>query len=78
MSFLEMAESQLPNMHRPHATEELNMLLKLPDIDMPPEDRAKTPVQMSITLMEHQKVALKWLKEQENNPSKKGGLLAGR
>ncbi|CAN8104253.1 unnamed protein product [Discula destructiva] len=62
---------------RPNAEEDIRRLLQdLPDIDIPPEDRANTPIQMAIELMPHQKVALKWLKDQENNRSKKGGLLA--
>lgn len=44
LSFLGMAESQLPNMQpRPNAMAEIASLLNLPDIDVPPEDRAKTP-----------------------------------
>lgn len=63
---------------RPNAMEEIHRLIQnLPDIDVPPEDRALTPIEMSVKLMEHQKVALKWLKDQESNPDKKGGLLAG-
>lgn len=79
LALLGMGGLGLPGMEaRPNAMEEIQRLLQdLPDIDVPPEDRANTPVQMSITLMEHQKVALKWLKDQENNRAKKGGLLAG-
>lgn len=57
--------------------EDISRLLKMPDIEIPPEERAVTPRQMSCRLMEHQKVALKWLKDQENNKHKRGGLLAG-
>lgn len=60
------------------ASEEIQKLFQnLPDIEIAPEDRANTPPQMSCKLMEHQKVALKWLKDQEKNRDKKGGLLAG-
>lgn len=60
------------------ASEEIQKLFQnLPDIEIAPEDRANTPPQMSCKLMEHQKVALKWLKDQEKNRDKRGGLLAG-
>ncbi|KAI2464098.1 SNF2 family N-terminal domain-containing protein [Annulohypoxylon bovei var. microspora] len=51
-------------------------LLLLPDIDIPPEQRKATPHAMSCTLMDHQKVCLTWLMEQEDDPNKRGGLLA--
>lgn len=35
-------------------------------------------MQMSCTLMEHQKIGLTWLIEQEMDSKKKGGLLAGQ
>lgn len=60
------------------SSEEIQKLFQnMPEIEIPPEDRANTPVQMSCKLMEHQKVALKWLIDQEKTPNKKGGLLAG-
>lgn len=59
------------------ASEEIHRLFQnMPEIEIAPEDRANTPLQMSCKLMEHQKVALKWLKDQENNRDKRGGLLA--
>ncbi|KAJ4424196.1 hypothetical protein N0V82_001062 [Gnomoniopsis sp. IMI 355080] len=59
------------------ASEKIHRLFQnMPEIEIAPEDRANTPRQMSCKLMEHQKVALKWLKDQENNLDKKGGLLA--
>ncbi|KAI1101828.1 SNF2 family N-terminal domain-containing protein [Jackrogersella minutella] len=51
-------------------------LLSLPDIDIAPEQRKGTPNAMSCTLMDHQKVCLTWLTEQEKDPNKRGGLLA--
>ncbi|KAI1395553.1 SNF2 family N-terminal domain-containing protein [Hypoxylon fuscum] len=51
-------------------------LLKMPEIDIPPEQRLKTPVGMACTLMDHQRVCLTWLVKQEKDPHKKGGLLA--
>ncbi|KAF3765713.1 hypothetical protein M406DRAFT_276391 [Cryphonectria parasitica EP155] len=48
----------------------------MPEIEIPKKDRVATPIQMSCALMEHQKIALKWLKDQENDSHKRGGLLA--
>ncbi|KAK2602841.1 hypothetical protein N8I77_009346 [Diaporthe amygdali] len=39
-------------------------------------ERKQTPKQMSCTLLEHQKIGLTWLIEQEKDRQKKGGLLA--
>lgn len=52
-------------------------LLVLPELDIPPHQRKQTPKQMSCTLLEHQKIGLTWLIEQEKDRQKKGGLLAG-
>lgn len=52
-------------------------LLALEPFSVPPEKRAKTPRQMAVSLMEHQKVCLTWLMQQEDDPLKKGGILAG-
>lgn len=59
--------------------ENLQKLLVLPDIDIPPHLRRETPRQMaaSCRLMEHQKVCLTWLLRQEEDKYKQGGLLAG-
>lgn len=76
--FLKMEEAQaLDAEQRIRDHDDIRKLLKMPNIEIPPELRAKTPIQMSCKLMEHQKVALKWLKDQENNKFKRGGLLAG-
>lgn len=57
--------------------DDIRKLLKMPEIEIPPEQRSNTPREMSCKLMEHQKVALKWLKDQEKDRHKRGGLLAG-
>lgn len=59
--------------------ENVQKLLVLPDIDIPPRLRKQTPRQMadSCKLMEHQKVCLTWLVRQEEDKHKRGGLLAG-
>ena len=57
--------------------EEINRLLEniRPDEDLAPEKREGTPEAMKVTLMEHQKVGLTWLKSMETG-SNKGGILA--
>lgn len=71
---LDLLDAALPD----NAAGEIrNLFQNMPEIEMAPEDRAITPVQMSCKLMEHQKIALMWLKDQENNRHKRGGLLAG-
>lgn len=59
-----------------HDHQAVKHLLRLPEIDIPPEQRKATPIAMSCTLMDHQKVCLTWLMEQEDDPKKKGGILA--
>lgn len=59
------------------ARKHLLKLLRIPDVDIPPDARIDTPLQMACQLMEHQKVALQWLKDQEKDKHKRGGLLAG-
>lgn len=63
--------------NRVRDAEDICKLLKMPDIEIPPEQRSNTPREMHCKLMEHQKVALKWLKDQEKDRHKRGGLLAG-
>lgn len=46
-----------------------------PDMEIPPEDREGTPMEMTYPLMEHQKLGLTWLKSMEEG-SNKGGILA--
>ncbi|KAF2662474.1 hypothetical protein K491DRAFT_585050 [Lophiostoma macrostomum CBS 122681] len=46
-----------------------------PDEEVPPEKREQTPRAMCSQLMEHQKLALTWLKKMEEG-SNKGGILA--
>lgn len=67
----------LRKVHTAQENADMQKLLLLPDIDIPPEERKKTPRAMSCTLMEHQKVCLTWLIQQEQDSHKKGGLLAG-
>lgn len=77
-AFVKMEEAQrLEAEDRLREQEDIRKLLKMPEIEIPPEKRANTPIQMSCQLMEHQKVALKWLKDQEKIRHKRGGLLAG-
>ncbi|KAI0109821.1 SNF2 family N-terminal domain-containing protein [Daldinia grandis] len=55
---------------------EIQNFLTMPEIDISPEQRKSTPASMSCTLMEHQKVCLTWLIQQEEDVHKKGGILA--
>ncbi|KAI1645923.1 SNF2 family N-terminal domain-containing protein [Daldinia loculata] len=55
---------------------EIQNFLTMPEIDISPEQRKSTPASMSCTLMEHQKVCLTWLIQQEEDIHKKGGILA--
>ncbi|KAG1460998.1 hypothetical protein G6F56_005821 [Rhizopus delemar] len=59
------------------AEEELRALLEniTNDDPPPPEDRTGTPEQMSIILMEHQKIGLQWMLKMETS-NNKGGILA--
>lgn len=68
---------ELGRVHNAQETADIQKLLLLPEIDIPPEQRKKTPRQMSCELMEHQKVCLTWLIQQEQDNHKRGGLLAG-
>ncbi|OTB00375.1 hypothetical protein M426DRAFT_26607 [Hypoxylon sp. CI-4A] len=56
--------------------QEIRQLLKMPAIKLRPEQRRNTPVAMACKLMEHQKVCLTWLMDQEEFPEKRGGILA--
>ncbi|RYP46642.1 hypothetical protein DL768_007187 [Monosporascus sp. mg162] len=56
--------------------EDIQRLLSLPDIDIPSSQRKETPRAMSCALMEHQRVCLTWMIQQEQDSHKKGGLLA--
>lgn len=59
------------------SAEEINKLLEniRPDEELPPEMREGTPDSMKFPLLEHQKLGLAWLKQQEES-STKGGILA--
>lgn len=61
----------------PQEKADIQNLLSLPEIDIPEDHRKQTPPAMSCKLLEHQKVCLTWLMRQEQDPHKKGGLLAG-
>lgn len=57
--------------------DDVQNLLVLSEVDIPPNQRKHTPKQMSCDLTEHQRIGLTWLLEQEKDRKKKGGLLAG-
>lgn len=61
----------------PVPPQDVDHLMRMPDIDIPVDERPDMPVEMTCELMPHQKVALKWLKVQEKGKDKCGGLLAG-
>ncbi|KAI0128171.1 hypothetical protein F4776DRAFT_198360 [Hypoxylon sp. NC0597] len=56
--------------------QDLQKLLKLPEINFSPDQRKGTPFAMSCRLLEHQKVGLTWLIKQEEDRAKLGGILA--
>ncbi|KAI6085770.1 SNF2 family N-terminal domain-containing protein [Hypoxylon rubiginosum] len=55
---------------------EIQKLLTMPEIEIPKKQRKDTPAAMSCKLMEHQRVSLCWMTQQEQDQHKKGGLLA--
>lgn len=57
--------------------DDIQNLLVLSEVNIPPHQRKQTPQQMLCALTEHQKIGLTWLLEQEKDRQKKGGLLAG-
>lgn len=57
--------------------DDVEKLLVLSEVNIPPHKRKQTPKQMSCALTEHQKIGLTWLLEREMDQQKKGGLLAG-
>lgn len=57
--------------------DDVENLLVLSEVNIPPNQRKQTPKQMSCALTEHQRIGLTWLLEQEKDKQKKGGLLAG-
>ena len=72
-------DSPVPRCESPGPQEKADIenLLSLPKIDIPKDQRKQTSPAMSCELLEHQKVCLTWLIRQEQDPHKKGGLLAG-
>lgn len=69
--------SQVPFPKEDSQHKEIQKLLSMPEIDIPPEQRKNTPAAMSCKLMAHQRVSLTWMTQQEEDQHKKGGLLAG-
>lgn len=57
--------------------EEIKQLLETirPDLEIAQQDREGTPEALKVTLLEHQKVGLAWMKTMEES-EKKGGILA--
>ncbi|KAK5696371.1 hypothetical protein LTS12_028575, partial [Elasticomyces elasticus] len=59
------------------AKEEIKKLLETirPDLDISQQNREGTPEALRVTLLEHQKVGLSWMKNMEDSDNK-GGILA--
>lgn len=57
--------------------DDVENLLVLSEVNIPPHQRKQTPKQMCCALTEHQRIGLTWLLEQEKDRQKRGGLLAG-
>lgn len=53
-------------------------LLHLPEVDIPEGERLETPRGLTCDLLPHQRVGLTWLVRQEQDPNKKGSILAGK
>ncbi|KXJ93695.1 SNF2 family N-terminal domain-domain-containing protein [Microdochium bolleyi] len=47
-----------------------------PDMDIPEEDRKDDPAGLRYPLYPHQRIALKWMEDQEEDGKKAGGILA--
>lgn len=73
----ERAKIPVIDLREPSPPDDIEDLLRMPAIDIPEHLRPATPKEMLCELLPHQKVALKWLKEQEKDQAKRGGLLAG-
>lgn len=67
-----------PHAHEPEAQQEVQSLLAIPLIDIPPRERKQTPAQLQYPLYEYQKVCLTWLIQQEEDNTKRGSILAGK
>lgn len=53
-------------------------LLLLPEVNIPEDERLPTPRALTCNLLPHQRVGLTWLIRQEQDPNKRGSILAGR
>lgn len=64
----------------PHddARGQTNALLHLPEVDIPEGERLETPRGLTCELLPHQRVGLTWLIRQEQDPNKRGSILAGK
>lgn len=67
-----------PYAHEPEAQQDVQSLLAIPSIDIPPHERKQTPIQLQYPLYEYQKVCLTWLVQQEEDDTKRGSILAGK
>lgn len=67
-----------PYAHEPEAQQDVQSLLHIPTIDIPPHERRQTPAQLRFPLYEYQKVCLTWLIQQEEDVIKRGSILAGK
>lgn len=55
----------------------IQSLLAVPSVDIPPHRRVQSPAQLKFPLYEYQKVCLTWLIQQEQDEGKMGSILAG-
>lgn len=64
----------------PHddARGQTNALLHLPEVNIPEGERLETPRGLNCELLPHQRVGLTWLIRQEQDPNKRGSILAGK
>lgn len=64
----------------PHddARGQTNALLRLPEVNIPEDERLETPRGLTCELLPHQRVGLTWLIRQEQDPNKRGSILAGK
>lgn len=74
-------QDMLEDQHElPHddARGQTNALLHLPEVNIPEGERLETPRGLTCELLPHQRVGLTWLIRQEQDPSKRGSILAGK
>ncbi|KAJ4388636.1 hypothetical protein N0V93_006095 [Gnomoniopsis smithogilvyi] len=58
--------------------EQTPALLDLPEVNIPIDERVETPRALVCELLAHQRVGLTWLIRQEEDPEKRGSILAGK